>query len=64
MFCNEKAMKREFILQGSSSSSVCFRDHPRVVEYEKAIDSVSFVLFFVSESPADHSGRQDMAGMS
>lgn len=57
MFCNEKAMKREFMLQGSFSSSLCFRDHPRVEEYEKTISSGYFVFFFVNESLANHSER-------
>lgn len=55
MFCNEKAMKREFMLRGSFNSSLCFRDHPRVEEYEKAISSGCFVVFFVNESLANHS---------
>lgn len=57
MFCNEKGMKREFMLQGSFSSSLRFRDHPRGGEYEKAISIGCFVVFFVNESLANHSER-------
>jgi len=55
MFGNEKAMKREFMLQGSFSPSLRFRDHPRVEECEKAVSTGRFVLFFVTKSPANPS---------